>query len=152
MSTLKEMKAHFKVRFTEWAVAVSLFVWGLILYTDGGDAFAQNPLFNGMASIAPHTTWGVFAMCIGALRLLFLTINGTMRRSAHIRAIGSGLSAMMWGTILGSYFRQVLETQIFVPNLATVGALLVLDIYSLWFAAEDAKLADLRKRDDISKD
>jgi hypothetical protein len=97
-----------------------------------------------MAELAAQEVWGWTAVLIGLLRMLFLFINGTWRRSAHLRATGSALSAIFWAAVFGSY----LTLGNVIPNLATIGILLALDIYSLWFASEDAKRSDILTNED----
>jgi hypothetical protein len=140
-------REHLQKRFTEWVIAFALIAWGVLLLSHPG-YFDTNVLFATMASIAGPGAWGSAAIFIGGLRVVFLTINGTYRQSGHIRAVGSGLSAVMWATIWGSYLANCIITGYYVVNLATVGALLLIDIYSLWFAAEDAKRADNEAKQD----
>ena len=135
------IKEHFKVRFGEWIVALALFGWGLVVITTP-QLFQNSSIYVNMGRLAPQDLWGWSATIIGAIRLTFLTINGTWRRSAHLRAIGAGLSACVWAAIIGSYL--TLDHRI--PNIFTVGALLALDIYSLWFATADAKVSDVHSR------
>ena len=135
------IKEHFKNRFSEWIVGIALLVWGVIV-TFNTDLFANTTVFYNMQRIAPQPVWGAAAIFIGAVRLVFLFINGSWRRSAHLRAAGSALSACLWAAIWGSY----LNVDNVLPNLATIGALLALDFYSLWFAAEDAKHSDVFTR------
>lgn len=137
------MKEHLQSRFAEWTVGAALICWGLIVLSNP-TLFATTSIYSAMTDIAPQTIWGYTAVLIGLLRITFLIINGTWRRSAHLRAIGSGLSACLWAALWSSYF--ALDNP--VPNLATIGALLALDIYSVWFAAADAKHSDLRSEED----
>lgn len=140
---MQAIRSHFKHRFAEWIVGIALLLWGTIVLFSAG-LFESTDIFQNMQKLASQEFWGFVAMFVGGLRIVFLVINGTWRRSAHLRAIGSGLSACIWGAIWSSY--ATLDNV--VPNLATIGALLALDIYSLWFAAADAKHSDLRTKED----
>lgn len=134
---------HFKERMSEWLIGFGLFAWGCIVISRPG-YFETTPALANMINLAPQEVWGWAAGLIGLTRLVFLFINGTWRRSAHLRAIGSSLSATFWAAVLSSY--TMLGAPI--PNLATIGALLALDIAATWFAAEDAKRSDIRIKED----
>ena len=84
------------------------------------------------------------AFIVSGIRLTFLVINGTWRRSAHLRAAGSGMSALIWTAMWGSY----LTLGAVLPILAILGILIALDIYSLWYAAEDAAYSDVRTKEE----
>ena len=140
---LKDIKSHFKLRFAEWAVGIGLFSMGLTLLFSPG-LFESNYLFSGMLKLLSQTQWMFAAFIVSGIRLLFLTINGTWRRSAHLRAVGSGLSALIWTAMWGSY----LTLGAVLPILAILGILIALDIYSLWYAAEDAAYSDAKTREE----
>lgn len=139
----KALREHLKERFNEWAVGLGLLLWGAVTLTNPG-YFNTSPAFTELLALASQPLWGYTAIILGMIRVVFLIINGTWRRSAHLRAVGSGLSAIFWASVFGSY----LTIGQITPNLATVGALLALDMYSLWFAAEDAKYSDLITKHD----
>jgi hypothetical protein len=134
---------HLKLRFCEWIVGLGLLVWGAITLSRPG-YFLTTPALANMTELASQNMWGWAAVSIGLLRMLFLFINGTWRRSAHLRATGSALSAIFWAAVFGSY----LTLGNVIPNLATIGILLSLDMYSLWFASEDAKRSDILTNED----
>jgi hypothetical protein len=137
------IKQHFKDRHAEWIVGIALIFWGTIVLGNP-DLFTQVGLYHKMVNLASQKVWGYCAVAIGTLRITFLIINGTWKRSAHLRALGSGLSACLWAAIWSSYF--TLDN--IVPNLATIGALLALDIYSVWSASAEAKHSDIRTKED----
>lgn len=140
---LKDIKSHFKLRFAEWAVGIGLFFMGVTLLCSPG-LFESNYLFSGMLKLLSQTQWMFAAFIVAGIRLTFLVINGTWRRSAHLRAVGSGLSALIWTAMWGSY----LTLGVVLPILAILGILIALDIYSLWYAAEDAAYSDAKTREE----
>lgn len=137
--TLKSIREHFKLRFSEWIIGLMLLLWGVTLLINTSLFEVYPAAFNSMSDITTQKIWGIMAIGIGLLRLIFLIINGTWRRSAHLRAIGSGLSACIWTVVWSSY----LNSDTLLPGLWSVGALIALDLFSLWYAAEDAKHSDL---------
>ena len=139
---IRSAREHFRARFGEWVVGLGLFTWGVLVLAAPSEYFSQAPLLVNMAKLMPQDTWGWCATAVGGLRLTFLAINGTWRRSAHLRALGSGLSAVMWAGMLGSY----LTMGSIVANMALVATLMSADIYSLWYAAEDAGHSDKRNK------
>lgn len=139
---LAAIRDHFKERFAEWIIGTALTGWGLVVLFSPG-VFETSSNFATMEGIASRSAWGFVALSIGLIRLAFLIINGTWQRSAHLRAIGAGLSACFWAAMLGSY----LALDFLIPNIFTIGALLAADIFSLWFASADAKLSDLWHKD-----
>jgi len=143
ISFISAARAHFKLRFAEWAVGLGLLAWGVSLACAPG-LFESSYLFNGMLKLGSQTQWMWIAIIVATLRLTFLIINGTWRRSAHLRAIGSGLSALIWTAMWGSY----LSLGAVIPALATLGILIALDIYSLWYATEDAAYSDVRTKEE----
>lgn len=136
---VKSIKEHLKNRFAEWAIGIGLFSWGIVVVAHP-DIFATLSTFENMLNIAPQYVWGWTAILIASIRLIFLTINGTWRRSAHLRAIGSALSASFWTGVWASYLYS--ENPLGNLGLATVGTMVAIDLYSLWFAAEDAGNSD----------
>ncbi len=137
--TLKPIREHFKLRFSEWIIGLMLLLWGITLLINTSLFEVYQAAFSSMSHIASQKLWGLMAVGIGLLRLIFLIINGTWRRSAHLRAIGSGLSACIWTAVWSSY----LNSDTLLPGLWSVGALIALDLFSLWYAAGDAKQSDL---------
>jgi hypothetical protein len=128
----------------EWIQAAGMLGWGLLVLASPGTFQAQE-FFHPLLILMSQTQWGISAMLIGITRLVFLVINGAWRPSAHIRAVGCGLGAMLWGSLLVS----ALNLSWITPTSAIFTMLLGLDLISLWFSAGDAKLADLSARGKI---
>lgn len=135
-TTWTHIKLTLRRRSAEWIVSVALLLWGIIVTLTPG-LFGQGNYIN-MENIAPQWIWGGGAMVVAIFRLFLLTINGWWKPSAHLRALGSLLSLLGWSAIIICYV--TLPT--WIPNVATIGALAVIDLTSLWYAAEDAALVD----------
>lgn len=138
---------HFRARAPEWALAAMLVVWGSIVYAPG-DTFTT-PAWSVMQLIADERTWGISALCIGGLRLVALTLNGTFwstwygRWSPHVRSVMAGLSCFVWLQItLGLVLAGTGST-----GLAVYPLLLALDFYNVLSASHDAGAMDRMRRD-----
>jgi len=125
----------------EWILSAAMVGWGLITL-GSPDLFITQPFYYPMLLVMGQLEWGITALVTGLVRLCFLVINGAWRPSAHIRAVGCFLGAMLWGKLLIA----ALGLAWLSPINALYFAALVLDIISLWFCAGDAKLADLAAR------
>jgi hypothetical protein len=131
-------KETFRDRMPEWVQSFSMLGWGLISLA-AIDLFESVHLFNPLLLIMSQTQWAFLAIFVGFIRLVFLFINGAWRPSAHIRAIGCVLGVLLWGSLLVS----TISLPYLTPQIVTYSAALTLEVLSLWFAAGDAKLADL---------
>jgi hypothetical protein len=134
-------KETFRERSAEWAQATGMLCWGLLASAATG-VFAAQEFFHPLLMIMSQGKWAALTIVIGLVRLIFLVINGAWGPSAHIRAIGCGLGCMLWGSL----FVSALSLGWLTPTSAIYTILLGLDLLSLWFAAGDAKLADLSAR------
>lgn len=139
------MSPSFRNRMPEWVLAAGLLLWGILvcMYPIALTTESSHII---TAVVSPFG-WGIIAIIAGLIRLIFLIINGAWRPSAHIRAIGSIISASLCGAIVVSTITSVSLIIVTVPYVI----LLVLDLISLWFSAEDAKLADLRAKSRLKK-
>lgn len=134
-------KETFRERMPEWGLATGLLAWGLLTISAPG-LFAEQVFFHPLLRIMSQDWWGSFATIIGIIRLIFLVINGAWRPSAHIRAVGAFTGSLIWSTLLIA----ALSLEWMTPTTGLYALLLGLDILSLWFAAGDAKLADLEAK------
>lgn len=137
-------KETFRERMPEWVQASGMLGWGLL-------ALAATSLFNTQEFFLPllqlmsQLQWAIAAIAVGVIRLVFLVINGAWRPSAHIRALGCVAGVMLWGVL----FVSTLNLGWLTPTTAIYAMLLSMDFLSLWFAAGDAKLADLTARSKV---
>lgn len=139
-------KETFRERAPEWVQATGMLAWGLLTLTSTG-LFMDQPFFHPLLLLMSQVSWGIMALVVGVVRLAFLVINGAWRPSAHIRAVGCVLGSMLWGSL----FLCALGLDWTTPTTALYAVLLSLDLLSLWFAAGDAKLADLSARGKLAK-
>lgn len=138
MTLTPDFKFYFKQRFAEWVSGTAIFIWGYLIL-GVGPQFNTVPIFISMNNMAPYYIWATYAMFVGFTKILFLLINGTWRRSVHLRTIGSVLSVTLWAALLISYIGASYVT----PNSALVGALISADIFALWNSSAEAKRSDL---------
>lgn len=138
---LVRFKETFRERAPEWALSAGLLAWGLLALSAPG-LFQEQVFFHPLLRIMSQDWWGAIALIIGSVRLVFLVINGAWRPSAHIRAVGAFAGSMIWTVLLIAAFSLEWVT----PTAALYSLLLSLDMLSLWFAAGDAKLADLEAK------
>jgi len=131
-------KETFRERLPEWIQATSMLLWGLLAIGAPGVFIAQE-FYWPMLEIMTQMEWGVMVAIIGVVRLIFLVINGAWRPSAHIRAVGSGMGVMLWAALLLS----AINLSWLSPVVAMYTMPLGMELFSLWFSAGDAKLADL---------
>jgi hypothetical protein len=136
----------FRERMPEWALATGMVGWGLLTLASS-HLFSQQPYFFPLLAIMRQDAWGTLVLGIGIVRLLFLVINGAWRPSAHIRAVGCALGTMLWASL----FIAALNLTWLSPTTAIYAVLLALDMISLWFAAGDAKLADMSAKGKLRK-
>ena len=132
----------FRERMPEWVQAVGMILWGILTLSTPG-LFQAQEFYHPLLLLFSQWNWGLIATVIGFIRLVFLVINGSWRPSAHIRAIGCVFGSLLWGSLLIS----ALSLSWLTSGLALYVMLLALDLFSLWFSAGDAKLADLRAKD-----
>lgn len=135
-------KKTFRYRSSEWLLAVALAGWGWVTLISQG-LFEHQESFHPMLLLMSQQAWGVLGLTIGLFRLLFLFINGAWRPSAHLRALGCTFGCLTWGMLLISTF----TAPAIIPTAVLYVIFLSLDFLSLWFAAGDAKLADLEARE-----
>jgi hypothetical protein len=83
-------------RMIEWEHSIMLMLFGLVLID-------QPELFGAAASYSfframydSYAFWGLAALSVGAIRFAVLLVNGTIRRSPHLRAALAMMTAFFW--------------------------------------------------------
>lgn len=135
------IKSHMRLRFNEWVSSVTLAAWGVGFLVNEKLSLSLS-YFARLESFKSLVTLGIVCLALGLSRIVLLFINGAWGLSPHFRAIGSAISACTW-TLMWTYF---FNPNYIIPSLATIGTLVILDLYSLWYAAEDARYSDVRRR------
>jgi hypothetical protein len=131
--------SKFRERMPEWILSLGLLLWGLFLLLPVN--YAVYEPMHVLLSLSTVAVYSSIAIIVGSIRLIFLIINGAWRPSAHIRALGCIASSFIWsGLLVGSIVSTLPTTSVVYLMLLTF------DIVSLWFAAEDAKIADIKAR------
>lgn len=135
------IKSHMRLRFNEWVSSIALVAWGIGFLLNERLSLTLS-YFAKLDSFKSLTTLGIICVCIGLARVVLLFINGAWGLSPHFRVFGSIVSACTW-TLMWTYF---FNPSYIIPSLATIGTLVILDLYSLWYAAEEARYSDVRRR------
>lgn len=138
------LPSHFPVRATEWLLATSKALFGLILLLSP-HAFA-NPAtaaqYSGMSAIAPQPVWGWIGLIAGTLHLSALYVNGTRRRSPHLRAACSFVGVLYWWQVAVG----MLAATVVTTGWAIYPVYTAFSVYNVVRAMQDARLSDDRAR------
>lgn len=136
---LISLHEHFPIRVTDWLLSAILFSWGLRVFFMPPDVWAM-PTYSGLAIIASQLAWASVAISLGVARLSALFVNGAVRRSPHLRAIGAFLAVFIWVQMcLGAMTSEVIGTSVAIYPWLALG-----DLFNVYRAARDARTADLR--------
>jgi hypothetical protein len=81
-------------RLIEWLFASMMIAWGMYLWLPM--ATFDAPQYALLKSIADEGVWGAFSASIGGIRLVALWVNGQVRQTPLIRALGAGLGVVWW--------------------------------------------------------
>jgi hypothetical protein len=129
---------HFPVRATEWMLAAMKTSWGFLLLLPY--PIFHQPMMVALARMADQRTWGSIAFVAGSLHLIALYVNGTRRKSPHVRAICSGIGALFWIFVCrGMYAPGIPST-----GWAIYPWLVIFSFRNVWTAMEDARRSDER--------
>lgn len=134
------LPSHFPVRATEWMMAAMKASFGLLLLMPL-DMFAQ-PSFTAMRQMAHQHAWGTLGFVFGSVHLIALYINGTRRRSPHVRAFCSCVSSLFWLMVCVGFFRSPVPT----TGWAIYPWLVVFSLRNVVSASRDARQSDDKHR------
>lgn len=140
-SMIVSLHEHFKIRITDWLLSAMLLSWGFALMWTDPRVWAL-PTFSGLARIADQQTWAVVALIIGLSRLSALFVNGAVRRSPHLRAIGAFLTCFIWVQLTLGF----LWSDLAGPGIALFPWLALADAFNVYRAAMDAGASDKRAK------
>ncbi len=135
---IMKLGSHFPLRVVDWLVACVVLTWGVVCLNVGGETWYL-PMYESLRLYASQAAWGWIAIALGSFRVMFLFINGAMRKSPHLRMIGAFLTAFMWLQLSFSMFQSEYNS---IAATAIYPWLFLADIYNVYRAAQDAKLAD----------
>lgn len=139
---LISLHEHFKIRLTDWLLSAILFSWGMALFAVNPQVWTLPPFSGLRAWESSQVVWASAATGIGAVRLALLFINGALRRSPHLRAIGAFLSVFVWVQLsFGIMFGDVIG-----PGIAIFPWLALTDVFNVYRAMGDARCSDDRAR------
>lgn len=137
MHITSSLKETFPVRATEWALAAILFLWGVVLVVNP-TLFITGESYKNLNDLMRQDTWASLCILVGGLRLMMLAINGTWRRSPHMRIVGAFVSCFFWFQIsIG-----IAQSGVFGTGLAVYPVLFFLDTYNVFRATRDAGAVD----------
>lgn len=129
-------KAFFP-RLSEWTAAFALFAIGWTLSANPElMATTKTQAYSLMLMIAPQDKWASALIAFATLRLLVLLINGSIRRSPHLRAVLAFFSCFPLALISLSFVST------FGIGMALAWTVLGMDMINILRAAGDAKTAD----------
>jgi hypothetical protein len=135
---------HFRLAFMgrlcEWAFAVMLFLWGVVLAMP--EATFDSRAFAAFRMIADETTLGLFLILGGAIRLAVLSLNGLWRPLYYVRAWMALSSTVIWAAITIGFA----SSGAFGTWVAVYPVLLVFDALNVIRATSDAAAAELAAR------
>lgn len=134
---VRKLQDHFPLRICDWLISGILLSWGLACLAAPSDVW-ELPINHELANLAPQFGWGTAATALGMIRLGALFVNGAMRRSPHLRAVGAFFSLFLW---------MQLTLAVLTGHLPALAAiiypwLLIGDFYNVYRAAQDAKFSD----------
>lgn len=131
----------FQLRVCEWGLAAILFNLGVVMTINEG-ILSRSQVLSGMLNYLSEGKWAFITLTLALLRLAALAINGTWRPTPHIRAVASCCSLYVW---LGISF-AVANSHTPAIELAIFPVFVLLDIYNVYRASSDARVADERAR------
>lgn len=137
----KSFRETFPVRASEWALAAILFNWSVILLLQPS-LFATIDAFSSLAKLMPQATFAGMCGLVGFGRLVSLAINGTWRRSPHLRAFGAFLGTGVWFMISVGIIRSGSGA----TGLGVYPILMLLDTFNVIRAAGEAGISDHQER------
>lgn len=132
----RSIRQHLLGRASEWALAVMIFNWGIILNFVG--PIFDRPIFADLAANISQESWSIVCMVLGGGRIIVLIINGAWRGSPHLRGGLAFLSMFFWFEISLGLFKTGIPT----TGLAIYPVLFFLDLANVLRAADEAAIVD----------
>jgi len=133
----QSFRQTFAVRASEWALSLMLLNWSIVLFASP-ELFVDRPSYAPLASIMKQETWATICFVAGAGRLIVLLINGSWRRTPHLRASGAFIACFFWFQITLGFA----QAETWATGMAIYPVLLALDAYNVIRAITDAAITD----------
>ncbi len=127
----------FPTRMSEWFLAVMMLNWAIVLTLDP-NVFEAGQSFKALAGMMLQENWALVCFVLGSARLVILAINGAWRRTAHMRALGSLVSALFWFEVTIGF----LQGGVVTTGLAIYPMLFLMDSVNAVRALGDAGRSD----------
>lgn len=135
-----KLSDHFPLRVADWLLAGIMTTIGVTIWNLSPEIWAAGPLQGLSQCFFGQAAWGTIIFMIGVVRINALFINGALRRSPHVRAIGAALSAFIWCRIaLGMFATDSVQI-----GIGIFPWLLIAEMYNVHRAMRDARLSDNR--------
>lgn len=134
---------HFPVRATEWMLASMKLSFGFILLLPY--PIFNQPMLSGLARMGFQHTWGWIAFAAGLVHLIALYVNGTRRKSPHVRAFCSGIGSVFWLCVCKGMFAPGIPS----TGWAIYPWLVIYSIRNVWTAMEDARRSDEKFKSEV---
>jgi hypothetical protein len=125
-------------RALEWLSAFIMVAWGIILAQDGNTLSApsfREFVAHGMSEDALAYVFGA----VGGVRIAALYINGRWPRTPLLRMIGAGAGLLLWGQIASMFAISYARSGTAGTGFAAYGSLALAEIFSIYWAAFDAR-------------
>lgn len=136
MILIQRLRGRFRERFPEYTTTLGVLWWGCV--TLMFPKLFDQDFFYPLSLFMSQPFWGAASIIIGLGGFIALLVNGMWRPTAHIRACFAVLRITIWSSLL----LASLTTEGRLLGVPTFSMIMALDIFALWWAAGDAKLAD----------
>lgn len=127
------LQRRFRIRQTEWLLAVITYLWGNVLLLPGN--MFNLPDYSGFRDLfGSESILGVAMMLLGLLRLAGLIVNGARKNvTPHIRMVSAGIGCLIFFGICYCYVLSGIVSD----WLAIYPAFVVVEIINVNNAARD---------------
>lgn len=130
-SARERFQMTFRQRAAEWGIAAGLFTWGALAI--GSTDLFKRPYYIPLAQWGTQFHVSLIAMIIGGVHIVALGVNGLWRPTARYRAACCSLETIFYAfMLLGS---TAVDWR--APGAAFHGMLMILSLFSAWWAASD---------------
>jgi len=137
---------HFPVRRSEWISACVMIAWGAILTLDG------LPLYGSWVYLSVNLTeqaWAALLICLGFVRLIVLTINGSFpttwygKWAPHVRVATSLICTLAWLQLV----LAGIKAPIWSTGVAAYAGYFVSDMLNTFSGSAEAREIDKGRKD-----
>lgn len=137
---------HFPVRRSEWIAAWVMIGWGAILTLDGLPLYGE---WLYLSINLSEQAWAGLLICLGILRLIVLTVNGTFPQSwygkwaPHVRVATSLICTLAWLQLV----LAGIKAPIWSTGVAAYAGYFVSDMLNTFSGSAEAREIDKGRKD-----